>query len=89
VPTRCSKRSRTGRSRSFCSHDGTGGAGGKQVEIARADLADPDARARALKGRELYALINNAGYMDAGLLQDVPIEEARRLLEAMVLALAS
>jgi len=59
---------------------------GAQVEITYADLADPDARAHALAGRDLYALINNAGYMNAGFLEDVPIEEARQQLEAMVLA---
>jgi NAD(P)-dependent dehydrogenase (short-subunit alcohol dehydrogenase family) len=61
-------------------------AHGTQIEIVYADLADPDARAHALEGRQLYAVINNAGYMNAGLMQDVPIDEARQQLEAMVLA---
>ncbi len=58
------------------------------VEVGRiaADLANPQRRAAAVKDLELYALVNNAGYMNAGLLTDVPIPDARTQFEAMVLA---
>jgi short-subunit dehydrogenase len=42
-------------------------------------------RERAVAGLELLGLVNNAGYLNAGLLVDVPIEDARAQLEVMVL----
>lgn len=59
---------------------------GNDARAVVADLIDPDARARAVDGLRLYALINNAGYMNAGLLRDIPLEDARAQLEAMVVA---
>jgi NAD(P)-dependent dehydrogenase (short-subunit alcohol dehydrogenase family) len=56
------------------------------VAIVRADLADPLRRASAVKDMKLYALVNNAGYMNAGLVRDVPIADARTQFEVMVLA---
>jgi len=56
------------------------------VEVVEADLADPAERQAAVADRHLYALVNNAGYLNAGLLRDVGIDEARRQLEVMVLA---
>jgi NAD(P)-dependent dehydrogenase (short-subunit alcohol dehydrogenase family) len=57
-----------------------------EVGVVVADLSDDEARASALQGLEPWALVNNAGYLDAGRVLDVPIDEARRQLEAMVLA---
>jgi NAD(P)-dependent dehydrogenase (short-subunit alcohol dehydrogenase family) len=57
-----------------------------EIATVRADLANPQRRAAAVKDMKLYALVNNAGYMNAGLLRDVPIPDARAQLEAMVLA---
>lgn len=54
--------------------------------MIEADLADPAQRESAIKDRDLYALVNNAGYLNAGLLRDVGIDDARRQLEVMVLA---
>jgi len=58
---------------------------GVEVEGVVTDLADPEARARLSDGRRLYALVNNAGYLNAGLLRDIPDEDARRQLEVMVI----
>lgn len=59
---------------------------GRSVQVKVADLAVPDDRQRVMDGLELYALVNNAGYLNAGLLQDVPLDEARRQFEVMVFA---
>lgn len=59
---------------------------GVEVEMVTADLANPQRRAAAIKDLELYALVNNAGFMNAGLIRDVPIADARAQFEAMVLA---
>jgi short-subunit dehydrogenase len=56
------------------------------VEPVQADLEEPSSRRQAVEGRDLYGLVNNAGYLNAGLFQDVTIPEARRQIEAMVLA---
>jgi short-subunit dehydrogenase len=57
-----------------------------EVEMITADLANPQRRAAAVKDLELYALVNNAGYLNAGLIRDVPIADARAQFEIMVLA---
>ena len=62
------------------------GAQSLSIRSIRADLANPQRRAAAVKDLGLYALVNNAGYMNAGLLRDVPIAEARAQFEVMVLA---
>jgi NAD(P)-dependent dehydrogenase (short-subunit alcohol dehydrogenase family) len=59
---------------------------GLEVGSIKADLANPQRRATAVKDLELYALVNNAGYMNAGLIRDVPVADARTQFEAMVLA---
>ena len=56
------------------------------VQVVEADLGDSVRRAAVLENLELYALVNNAGFMNAGLLRDVPDEEARNQLEVMVIA---
>jgi short-subunit dehydrogenase len=59
---------------------------GVEVDAITADLSNPQRRAAAIKDLALYALVNNAGYMNAGLIRDVPIPDARTQFEAMVLA---
>lgn len=56
------------------------------VAIVIADLADEHARAAAIDGIECWGLVNNAGYLNAGRVLDVGLPDARRQLEAMVLA---
>jgi NAD(P)-dependent dehydrogenase (short-subunit alcohol dehydrogenase family) len=60
--------------------------GGVSVEVAVADLAEPDRRGELVEGRTLFALVNSAGYPNAGLLGDIADHEARQQLEAMVIA---
>lgn len=56
------------------------------LEVVVADLAVPAVR-QGLAGRlEPWALVNNAGYMNAGQIRDVPIDDARRQFEVMVFA---
>lgn len=59
---------------------------GVRIRTVQADLAEPDQRAAAMEDLELWGLVNNAGFMNAGQLRDVPIDDARRQLEVMVLA---
>lgn len=59
---------------------------GVAVEVVVADLSCPEQRAGVASGRGLWAVVNNAGYMDAGQIRDVPIDDARRQIETMVLA---
>lgn len=54
--------------------------------MIEADLSDPESRRDLAGGLDLWALVNNAGYMNAGQIRDVPIADARRQIEAMVLA---
>jgi NAD(P)-dependent dehydrogenase (short-subunit alcohol dehydrogenase family) len=58
---------------------------GHDVTIVEADLSEPEARDDVVAKLELWALVNNAGYLNAGLVRDVPLADARRQLEAMVL----
>jgi short-subunit dehydrogenase len=59
---------------------------GVAIRVVQADLTDPPARAAVVKDLHLYALVNNAGFMNAGLLRDISIDDARLQLEGMVLA---
>lgn len=59
---------------------------GVPVEPVVFDVADVDACERTLAGRELYGLVNNAGYYNVGAIADVPPDDARRQLEVMTLA---
>ncbi|HET6964412.1 MAG TPA: SDR family NAD(P)-dependent oxidoreductase [Acidimicrobiales bacterium] len=59
---------------------------GVHVDVVQADLSDPVQRAGLVAGMDLWALVNNAGYMNAGQIRDVPIDDARRQIETMVLA---
>lgn len=56
------------------------------VETVVADLSDPRRRAGLASSLGLWGLVNNAGYMGAGQVRDVPVGDARRQVEAMVLA---
>ena len=56
------------------------------VEVEALDVRD-EARARELlAAREPWGLVNNAAVVNAGLLVDVPIEDAREQFEVMVFA---
>jgi len=59
---------------------------GVTVDVVKADLGDPDARRGLAADLGLWGLVNNAGYMNAGQLRDVPLDDARRQLEVMALA---
>jgi NAD(P)-dependent dehydrogenase (short-subunit alcohol dehydrogenase family) len=59
---------------------------GVEVETILLDVADAEQCERALSGLNLYGLVNNAGYGIVGAIEDVPDEEARQLLETMVVA---
>lgn len=59
---------------------------GLAVETVVADLSDPARRAGLVSGLGLWGLVNNAGYMGAGEVRDVAVDDARRQLETMVLA---
>jgi NAD(P)-dependent dehydrogenase (short-subunit alcohol dehydrogenase family) len=49
------------------------------------DVADSDACQRLVGGMELFGLVNNAGFYNVGTVEDVPIADARRQFETMVL----
>ena len=59
---------------------------GVHVETILLDVADAEQCERAMTGLELYGLVNNAGYGVIGAIEDVSDEEARSLLETMVIA---
>lgn len=66
--------------------DGAASDAGAEVATVVADLSQPRQRRGVAAGLGLWGLVNNAGYMNAGQVQDVSIDEARQQLEAMVLA---
>jgi NAD(P)-dependent dehydrogenase (short-subunit alcohol dehydrogenase family) len=59
---------------------------GVTVETILLDVADAEQCGRALSGLRLHGLVNNAGYAVAGAIEDVTDEEARAILETMVVA---
>ena len=59
---------------------------GVEVEPVVLDVADANACERVVPRLGLWGLVNNAGYMNVGLVEDVPIDDARRQMETMVLA---
>lgn len=59
---------------------------GVEVEAVILDVTDADACAEVLDGRALYGLVNNAGYTNAGAVEDVDDESVRHQLETMTVA---
>lgn len=59
---------------------------GVHVDTVVLDVTDADGCARVLSGLPLYGLVNNAGYGMTGAIEDVTDDEARQLLETMVVA---
>jgi NAD(P)-dependent dehydrogenase (short-subunit alcohol dehydrogenase family) len=59
---------------------------GCAVETVQLEVSDPAACSGVIEELRPYALVNNAGYSIIGAIEDVTDDEARRALEAMVLA---
>jgi NAD(P)-dependent dehydrogenase (short-subunit alcohol dehydrogenase family) len=59
---------------------------GVQVETALLDVTDPEACARVVADMRPTGLVNNAGYGLTGAVEDVDDDEARQLVETMLLA---
>jgi NAD(P)-dependent dehydrogenase (short-subunit alcohol dehydrogenase family) len=57
-----------------------------EVETALLDVTDAEACEEVVGGLHLYGLVNNAGYGTVGAVEDVDDDEARQLLETMVVA---
>lgn len=57
-----------------------------EVDIRRAELSEQAERTRLMEGLSPWAVVNNAGYMNVGELFDVPLEDARRQIETLVVA---
>jgi NAD(P)-dependent dehydrogenase (short-subunit alcohol dehydrogenase family) len=63
-----------------------GADAGVEVETRLLDVTDADACAAVLADLELDALVNNAGYGLTGAIEDTSDEDARAILETMVVA---
>ena len=61
-------------------------AAGVEVETVIFDVTDAAAGKRVINRLKPYAVINNAGFPATGAVEDVGDEEARRVLETMVVA---
>ncbi len=59
---------------------------GVEVETVLLDVTDAAQCEQVLAGLALYGLVNNAGYSVTGAIEDVSDEDARQLLETMVIA---
>src|SRR3954447_10959827 len=59
---------------------------GVEVETVLLDVTDADACARVVADVRPYGIVNNAGYGLTGAVEDVDDDEARALLETMVVA---
>lgn len=59
---------------------------GVEVETVLLDVTDADQCAQVMGRLELHGLVNNAGYGVMGAIEDVDDDEARVLLETMVIA---
>ncbi len=59
---------------------------GVDIDVRDLDVTDEAATAALLDAVEPWAVVAGAGYMNAGLIEDVPIDDARRQLEVMLLA---
>ena len=61
-------------------------AAGVEVVTEVLDVTDDAHAAEVIDRAEPWALVNNAGYMNAGLIEDVPAGDALRQYEVMVVA---
>ena len=59
---------------------------GVAVETVLLDVTDAERCEEVVQDLELYGLVNNAGYSLTGAMEDVSDDEARQLLETMVVA---
>src|SRR5436189_255571 len=59
---------------------------GVEVETVFLDVTDAAGSARVIDGLRPWGLVNNAGYSATGAIEDVSDDEARLLLETMVVA---
>ena len=59
---------------------------GVAVETVLLDVTDAAQCEKVMSGLDLFGLVNNAGYGLTGAVEDVPEDEARRLVETMVFA---
>lgn len=59
---------------------------GVDVTTVQLDVTDAEACAEVVSDLELFGLVNNAGYGVTGAVEDVDDDEARQLLETMVVA---
>lgn len=59
---------------------------GVRVETVLLDVTDEERCQEVVGGLDLYGLVNNAGYSVTGAVEDVGDDEARRVLETMVVA---
>lgn len=59
---------------------------GADVDVVVLDLNDLEAGRDIVANLGLWALVNNAGYMNVGAVEDVPVASAREQFEAMVMA---
>ncbi|HWE56193.1 MAG TPA: SDR family NAD(P)-dependent oxidoreductase [Acidimicrobiales bacterium] len=57
-----------------------------ECRVVVADLSDPAARASVAADLRPWGIVHNAGYMNAGQIRDVPLDDARRQFEVMVIA---
>lgn len=59
---------------------------GVEVETVQLDVTDAERCQAVLADLDLFGLVNNAGYGTVGAVEDVDDDEARQLLETMVIA---
>src|SRR5205807_2525086 len=59
---------------------------GVSVETGLLDVTDADRCAEVIERVQPWGLVNNAGYSGTGAVEDVPDDEVRDQLEAMVIA---
>ncbi len=59
---------------------------GVEVDTVQLDVTDAEACEEVMADLELFGLVNNAGYGVTGAVEDIDDDEARQLLETMVVA---
>jgi NAD(P)-dependent dehydrogenase (short-subunit alcohol dehydrogenase family) len=57
-----------------------------EVETVVFDLSEPDSYPEVVRRLEPWGIVNNAGYANAGAIEDVPLDQARAQLETMAVA---